>query len=113
MGVPALLLARKESLTGTTITIRGPHYKRQLMVGDLNDGTGWAQREDSQPRLIFDRLELNTKSLKLNPGVIISVEAGEAYRIATSNPHDDEWIIAEVEPLDGADAAGLPLPEAA
>lgn len=110
MGVPALLLARATSTTGIAITIRGPHYKRQMMVGELEAGQGWAQREDAQPRLLFDRLELESKNLKLLPNVIISVEPGEAYRIAAAKPRDDEWIIAEVEPLDAEDAADLPVP---
>ncbi|ESQ85508.1 hypothetical protein AEAC466_04235 [Asticcacaulis sp. AC466] len=113
MGVPALLLASVTATSGIAITIRGPHHKREMnLVGNSPTGEGWAQREDTQPRLIFDRLELESKNLRLLPNVVISVEPGEAYQIAVTRPRDDEWIIAEVEPLTADEVLGLPVPEA-
>lgn len=42
---------------------------------------------------------------------IVSVEAGEAYRIEFLYPADDEWQTARVVPLSTAEATGLPVPE--
>lgn len=107
MCVPALYL----HATGATpwpLTIRGPHNKRPLSVGDLQGGgEGWAEREDTQPRLIFMRDEL-PPGFRVN--AIISVEAGEAYRIGQVLEPDDLIQAAEVVPLSAAEADGLPLP---
>lgn len=110
MSVPALYL-HAPNATPFPLTIRGPHNKRPVSVGDLQGGgEGWAEREDTQPRLVFMRAEL-PEGFRVN--AIISVEAGEAYRIATILPPDDIVQLAEVVPLDEADAEGLPLPEVA
>lgn len=108
MGVPAVLLLARGGQE-YRVTIRGPWTKRPVMTGDLaGGGEGWAQREDTAPRILFYRDQL---PFPLRSGAIVSVELGEAYRIATAEPVNDETITADVVPLSAEDAAGLPLPE--
>lgn len=109
MGVPALLMLARTSQP-FAVTVRGPHTKRPVRVGDLGGGgDGWAEREEIAPRIIFDRLTLPVSLVK---GAIVSIEPGEAYRVAQVLPVDDEFVAAEVVALSAADASGLPLPGA-
>lgn len=108
MCVPALYL-HAPGATPFPLTVRGPHNKRPLQVGDLPGQDGWAEREDTQPRLIFLRSELPEH---FRQGAIVSVETGEAYRLAVFLTPDDIIQAVEVEPLDAEDAAGLPVHEA-
>lgn len=105
---PALYI-HAPGATPFPLTVRGPHNKRPLSVGQLPDSDGWAEREDTQPRLIFMRDELPEG---FRQGAIISIELGEAYRLAAFLKSDDIVQAVEVEPLDDADAAGLPVHEA-
>lgn len=107
MSVPALYL-HAPGATPFPLTVRGPHNKRPLSVGELPGSDGWAEREDTQPRLIFMRDELPEG---FRQGAIISIETGEAYRLAIFLKPDDIVQAVEVEPLDEADAAGLPVHE--
>ena len=111
MGVPALYLHTPEA-TPWPLTIRGPHNKRPLPTGDLPGSEGWAEREDTQPRLVFWREELPAApDAPMRMGGIISVEAGEAYRLGIAHPVDDVVQVWEVTPLDAEEATGLPLPD--
>lgn len=108
MGVPALLLLAVGG-EAYPVTIRGPWTKRPVLTGDLaGGGEGWAQREDTAPRILFYRDQL---PFKLCRNAIVSVELGEAYRIGTAEPVNDETITADVVPMSAEEAAGLPLPE--
>ena len=108
MGVPALLLI-DDQVAGDPLLIRGPHTKRPIMVGDLTGaGEGWAQREDTAPRIIFWRDQLPGP---LRKNDVISVEVGEAYRIETVEPVNDQTVTAKVVPLTESQAEGLPVPE--
>lgn len=108
MGVPAVLLPTRDA-TPIPVTIRGPWTKRPISVGDLaGGGEGWAQRENTAPRILFYRDQIPATLMR---GSIVSVEAGEAYRIATTEPANDETITADVVPLSAEEADGLPLPE--
>lgn len=107
MGVPAILMLARGG-TPHRVTIRGPHNVRPVTVGDLaGGGEGWAERVDTQPRILFwvDQLPFS-----LRKGCIVSVEPGEAYRIEVPEKPDDQTIYAQVVRLDKADAAGLPVP---
>lgn len=108
MGVPALLLVGDQVVEGGPFTVRGPHTKRAITVGQDADGGGWAEREETAPRMIFWRDEL---PIKLTRDVIVSVEPGEAYRIGSVEPPNDQTISAEVIALSAEKAAGLPVPE--
>ena len=108
MCVPALYLHAPGAIP-FLLTIRGPHNKRPLSVGELGNQDGWAEREDAQPRLLFWRSELPEG---FRQGATISVEPGEAYLLGPFLKPDDVVQAVEVVPLDAADAAGLPVPEA-
>lgn len=110
MGVPAYFLAGRMA-TPISITIRGPHTKRDVPEGALpGRNMGYAEIQDIQPRLIFDRAELAAKSITLVTNALISIEVGEGYRIANVLPVDDQWVAAEVVLLNDQDANGLPVP---
>lgn len=108
MGVPALYI-HAPGATPIPLTIRGPHNKRPLAVGEL-PGTleGWAEREDAQPRLIFWRAELPEH---FRQEAVVSVEPGEAYRLAVFLKPDDVIQAVEVIPLEESETVGLPVPE--
>lgn len=108
MGVPALLMLDASS-EPHPLTIRGPWTKRPVRIGDLDGGgSGWAEREDIAPRILFYREQL---PFPLARGAIVSVEVGEAYRIGTVAEPDDETVTADVIPLTVAQAADLPVPD--
>lgn len=107
MSVPALLLLARGG-TPHPVFIRGPHTKRPLTVGDLaGGGEGWAERVETQPRLLFWISQL---PFALRKGCIVSVEPGEAYRIEVADKPDGLTIYANVVELSAAEAAGLPVP---
>ena len=107
MGVPAILLLARGG-TPHPVTIRGPHTKRPLSIGDLaGGGEGWAERESTQPRILLWRAEL---PFAPRNGCIISVEAGEAYRVETVEAPQDQTIYVNVVQLTLAETAGLPVP---
>lgn len=113
MGTPALFLLRINATEAALITIRGPHTKRPTMMGNLIQDASWGERAESNPKLILDRSELVTQDITediLNQA-IISVEAGEAYRITNVLPHDDEWVQVEVVPLRPDECEGLVVPD--
>lgn len=78
-------------------------------LGDLK-GTNfhYAERDEPDPQIVFmvDEVPMPKR------GAIVSVAAGEAYRIdSTLTPHDIT-VAARVLPLTAAETVGLPLPEA-
>jgi hypothetical protein len=77
------------------------------MLGDLPGMGGEATMAATEDRLRFFRSELPSY---LRTGAIVSVEAGEAYKVEFYYPKDDEFITARVTPLSEADAEGLPVP---
>lgn len=107
MCVPALYLHAPGAIP-FPLTVRGPHNKRPISVGELPGSDGWAEREDTQPRLIFMRDELPEG---FRQGAIISIEPGEAYLLGPFLKPDDIVQAVEVTPLDAEDAADLPVPE--
>lgn len=78
-------------------------------LGDMK-GTNFhfAEAMESMPRIVFWREEFSA----IERGAIISVEAGEAYKIDSVEPPDGLTITAPCTRLSAAQAAGLPLYEA-
>lgn len=113
MEVPALLLLSNGSgpptgfVTGE-VTVR-VHTKEKLL-GDLK-GTNfhYAEAHEEIPKIVFLIAQLTGP---LERGQIVSVEAGEAYRIDTIMPADDITVTAQVTVLSAAQTSGLPVPEA-
>lgn len=67
-------------------------------------------RQSIFPKILFMLDELEAQGVTLYRGGIISVEAGEAYRLDNAEPPDDISISYFVTQLDKADTAGLPVP---
>jgi hypothetical protein len=104
--VPALYIAASSS-TPVPCTVRVWRKREDPMTGDLPGFSGGAQVAVSE-----DRIRFFTQGLPplLRTGAVVSVEAGEAYRIEFAYPRDGEFQTAKVVPLSAADAAGLPVP---
>lgn len=84
------------------------HRKTQdPMTGDLSSMDGAAKSAVPEDRVIFYLPELPAIR---RTNAIVSVEAGEAYKIEFLYPPRDEWQTARVTPLSAADANGLPVP---
>ena len=66
-----------------------------------------AEREEAKPKLIFSTDEITF----VRNGAIVSVEAGEAYRVELAHPADDTSITADVTRLSASEAASLPIPD--
>jgi len=100
---------RQDDDAGKRISVRvHDHY---LRLGDLK-GTNfnYAEVEEDVPTIIFMRDELAAKGITLKRNMIVSVEPGLAYRIATIKPPNGITITSTVARLDETDAAGLPVP---
>lgn len=67
---------------------------------------------DALMAITEDRLRFQVSQLPSHRrvGSIVSVEAGEAYRIEFWYPRDDQFITARVTPLPENEASGLPVP---
>jgi hypothetical protein len=102
MAVPALYLA-STAASPVPCTVRVWRKRDDNLLGDLQ-GMG-AVRVEPEDRLRFDLTELVPRRL-----AIVSVEAGEAYRIEHTYPADCGYQTARVTPLDDDEAVGLPVP---
>lgn len=85
------------------------HYKLDE-VGDLK-GTNfhYAERENMVPQILF----MLDEFADAKRGGVVSIEAGEAYKIDHMELPDDISVKAHVTRLTAAQAVGLPLPEGA
>lgn len=90
--------------TNTPVTVRV--HERWTEIGNLK-GTSFhfAEREEVTPRLVFWVSEIVPDRL-----AVVSVAAGEAYRVETVEPKDGLSVTANVVRLSAAEAAGLPVP---
>ncbi len=88
-------------------------HENQTKLGDqAGTSLNSAERFEAIPQVIFWRADLLAIPLKLKRGSILSVAAGEAYRIDVVEPNDQETIKCRITRLSANEAAGLPLPEA-
>lgn len=102
--VPAVYIPVPNA-TPVPCTVR-VHRKREDPMADAGM-PGSAQMVVSEDRIRFFLPDLPAIR-RVN--AIVSVEAGEAYRIEFLYPADDEWQFARVVPLTAAEATGLPVP---
>lgn len=70
-----------------------------------------ADNIEPTPKLIFWVADLVTLGITLAVKSVVSVEAGEAYRIGVVHPADRETITCDVTKLSAGQSAGLPVPE--
>jgi hypothetical protein len=87
------------------------HVRLHLTFGRVGDVKGArlypAEMENDTPKIRFDLTEISAPKR----GGIVSIEAGEAYKIDRMDPVDDEFQTAEVVRLTAAEASGLPIPD--
>lgn len=105
MSVPALYIARTgETPVPCSVRIHDKFEATGALKGGIE---GSAQIQNESPRLIFLR---DDAPQFLRAKAIVSVEAGEAYRIDHTHPAHDITITAEVTKLSADEADGLPVP---
>lgn len=110
--VPALYVP----LTGdpTLLHVRDhTKFRVNAIEGAVRSGNGqMVDRQEMAPSIIFMRSELADLSVTLVKGGIISIEAGEAYRLANAEAPDDitvKWFVTAITNVEQLEA--LPLPE--
>lgn len=105
MSVPALYIPVPDA-TPVDITVRVWRKREDPVTGDLSSMPGAAQMIVSEDRLRFDLSEVAV----LRRNAIVSVDAGEAYRIDYLYPADLGYQTARVIPLSADEATNLPVP---
>lgn len=103
--VPAPEDAEGPYETPIPITVR-VHSKHTALGDQLGTNFSYAEREEQIPKIIF----LVSEVASPIRGAVVSVAAGEAYLVDTTEPTDDLSITARVTRLSAAKAAGLPVP---
>lgn len=93
--------------TPVPVTVRVHRRSDMPNIGESPLYGGEAMMAITEDRLRFKRSELPDH---LRVKSVVSVEAGEAYRIEFWYPRDDQFITARVTPLLEAEAEGLPVP---
>lgn len=107
MSVPALYFVTPTA-TPVPCTIRVWLKTENQMTGDLPGFQG-AERAEPEDRVRFDLSEFPCSILPRRIGVV-SVEAGEAYRLDHGYPADLGWQTWRVIPLEAEEAATYPVP---
>lgn len=92
--------------TPTLINVTVRIHEKFQALGDLK-GTSfhYAEVEDNTPRIVFLRSEITPQR-----NMIVSVEAGRAYRVDHVLPPDDITVTAKIVRLRAEDTVGLPVP---
>lgn len=67
----------------------------------------YAEREDTVPEIIIDRLELDD----LDRGGVVAISAEEMYRVDHSEPPDGEFRTVKVNRMLPAERVGVAFPE--
>lgn len=88
---------------GTPVPVGVRVHTKFKALGNLDGGgAGWAEMQDTTPRLIFQRSEMQPAQ-----GALISVEPGELYQVGNVRPADDEFVTADVAEMTPAQIARL------
>ena len=78
-------------------------------AGDIKGSRTYpAETENASPKLRFDLTEI----AHISRGAVVSIEAGEAYKIDHTLPHDDQFQTAAATRMSIADAAAYTFPPA-
>jgi hypothetical protein len=104
--VPAFYIP-STGATPVPVTVRVWGKGNPISLGDLPGFQGSAERVEPEDRIRFMLSELPTFRRQ---NAVVSVEAGEAYRIDHWYPVDDQFITARVIRLTDAEMTGLPVP---
>lgn len=100
--VPALYLLGSAEPVPVNVRV---HDNKVAHLGGAEAPNYAAERAESTPRVVFDLLEITPVR-----SAVVSVAAGEAYRVARLEPAKGEFQIADVTRLSASEAAGLPVP---
>lgn len=103
----AALYIAVPNATPVPVTVRVHRRSDFPNIGEASGYGGAAEMAVTEDRIRFQRDQL-PDHLRINS--VVSVEAGEAYRIEFWYPRDDEYVTARVTPLPEGEADGLPLP---
>lgn len=106
LSFPALYIPVPNA-TPVPVTVRVHRRSDFPNIGDSSGYGGAAELAVTEDRIRFQRSEL---PYHLRVNAVVSVEAGEAYRIEFWYPRDDEFVTARVTLLPEGEAEGLPLP---
>lgn len=106
MSLPALYIPTPTA-TPVECTVRVWRKREDPAMGEAPGAPQSAQHIVTEDRIRFDLSEIPT----LRRAAVVSVEAGEAYRIDHLYPADLGYQTARVVPLSAAEAAGLAVPE--
>lgn len=101
MSIPALYLATKTSQP-VPVTIR-----LLIKFAALGIAKNGAEMLEEVPKAVL----LASEQMP-SKNAILSVDPGEAYRIALVHPADDQFITVDIVKLSAAEASGLPTPSA-
>jgi hypothetical protein len=109
LACPAVCFFLPDPTTDPIVITAAPTVRvhdRWLRNGDLK-GTSfsYAEMADVSPRIIFMKAEVIPMR-----NMIVSLEAGLAYRVDNVLPHDDLTITAEVVRLEDNETTGFPVP---
>lgn len=86
--------------------------KWSLLGAMPGKGDGWAEMQEASPKIVF----MLDQGVRPRKNAIVSIEAGEAYRVDNTSPPDDLTITAQCVRLDEKNPAekaimdALPLP---
>jgi len=105
MSVAALYLAAPSS-DPVECSVRT--WLKTDQMADIEGFAGGASMATPEDRI---RFHLPDFSAPLRIRAVVSIEAGEAYRIDHLYPVDDQYQTARVNRLTAAEATGLPVPE--
>lgn len=107
MAVPALYLVPDGDgwLAPVPCTVR-LHTKFQALGDAKGTNFHYAEREEETPKAVLLRDDVSAPTR----GCVISVEAGEAYRIDHAAEPDDEFVTVTILRLAAEEAVGLPVP---
>lgn len=109
--VPAIYLPPVDDPDPYPVHIR-IHSKWDATTMDSQTLQGtMVSRQSIFPKILFMRDELDAQGIILRRGGIVSVEAGEAYKLDNSEPPDDISISYFVTQLDPDATVNLPVPE--
>lgn len=108
--VPVLYYAPVEDSVPVLLHVR-LHTKWDATTMDSTQAIGTlVSRQSIMPKILFMLDELDTQEVRLRKKGIVSVEAGEAYRLDNDEPVDDISVSWIVSALRKEETVGLSVP---
>lgn len=109
MQIPALYIAPGAEPVLLHVRV---HTKWDATTMDSGSGNGTlVSRQSIMPKILFMLDEVAAQGARLTRKGIVSVEAGEAYRLDNDEPEDDISVSYIVTALRKSETEGLPVPD--